>query len=220
VNNRNWLKQVGLIDFRSKGKGDENISYEIIDISAEVKKLYSPKPAEEVKKENDFTSRFTSSFTSADDINSSSKELVVVVEGEVKNFYYLKKLFESDEGLRRRWLDNGYKHDDFSKGLEYFFQRNHGKTYEEFKKLRDHIFNWIPKYAFELQSKNKNEQRGNVTGQANGQRSNTGKKGGSVISLQALKQRTDSEAFTGDGRFESKDGDGGEGWQEADVVNT
>lgn len=162
--NRNWLKQVGLIDFHSKGKGDENISYEIINVNKEVKKIYF-KP--EVKKENNFTSPFTSSFTSPFPINSSSKDLFVVVEGEVKIFYFLKNLFEQDEGLRRRWLDNGYKHDDFSKGLEYFFQRHHGKSYEDFKKLRDHVFNWIPKYAFELNDKSKtvNGKHGKASGQ-------------------------------------------------------
>jgi hypothetical protein len=167
MNTRNWLKQVGLVDFHSKGKGDENISYEIINIGAEVKKIYF-KP--EVKKENNFTSHFTSPFTSADDINSSSiKDLFVVVDGEVKNFYYLKNLFDQDEGLRRRWLDNGYKHDDFLKGMEYFFQRQHGKSYEEFTKLRDHVFNWIPKYQYELNDKKTtvNGKHGKANGQGN-----------------------------------------------------
>jgi hypothetical protein len=89
--------------------------------------------------------------------NTISKQnetnLFVVVKGEEKDVDYLKNLFENDEGLRRRWLDNGYKHGDFPSGLDYFFQRNHGKTYEEFKKLRDHLFNWIPKYSFELNDK-------------------------------------------------------------------
>jgi hypothetical protein len=211
--NRNWLKQAGLIDFHSKGKGDSNITYEIINVQQEVKKIYFKPEEEEVKKAKNFTSSFTTSFTTSDDINSS-KELLVVVEKGKRFFKDLKILFEADEGLRRRWLDNGYKHDDFTNGLEYFFQRNHGKPYEDFKKLRDHIFNWIPKYAFELKDKLKNETNRAVNGHRAGKT-----KGGSITELQSLKQSTDPPSEQRAGFGGAGDDPGREGWQEAEVLN-
>jgi hypothetical protein len=54
---RNVLKQYGMIEFISKGKGDQNISYKTLELRN------SP---EEVKKEYNITSPVTSPVTSAD----------------------------------------------------------------------------------------------------------------------------------------------------------
>jgi hypothetical protein len=159
---RNWLRQSGLIEFHSKGKGDSNISYEILNVQKEVKKIYyrpekpPENPEKEVKKENGFTSDFTSHFTSPFTTNKQSIEnnTYIKVGGEVKSFYYLLELFSKDEGLRLRWVNFGYKHEDFENGVGVFLQLKHGKEYPEIKEARDNFFHWVPNYALEIKKRN------------------------------------------------------------------
>lgn len=144
---RNVLKQSGLIDFFSKGKGDPNITYKIIDLGIVIRKK-GPPPASppEPEKEKIFTSGFTSPFTSGDDIKQS-KDLFIVVDKEVKNFYYLKKLFEQDQGLLMKWKGNGYPPEKFSEGVEQWMMLANGKEYHDFEKARNHFFFWLPNYS-------------------------------------------------------------------------
>lgn len=136
---RNILKQHGIIDFFSKGRGDPNISYQIV----EVKGI-----PEEVKKAKNFTSGFTSHFTSGDDIKQST-ELFVVVEREVKKFDYLKNLFSADAGLALAWEQRFLPREKFEDGVLQWMIQNHGQPYETFSACRKHFLMWIPFYKIE-----------------------------------------------------------------------
>ena len=77
---RNVLKQYGLIDFFSKGKGDPNILYTILELR---------KQPEVVKKANNITTPVTTPVTTHDaykQSKSKEEELFVEVLGEVKKY--------------------------------------------------------------------------------------------------------------------------------------
>lgn len=172
---RNFLKQCGLIDFFSKGKGDPNITYRIIDVFGSEKGIkYVPQPPDllpdsskkillpEVKKEKFFTTPVTSSFTTSDAIKQST-ELFVLVNEEVKNFYYLKNLFFQDAGLRSNWVQKAKPPDEFEQGLMEWMAQNHGKVYPNFEDLRRHFLFWMPNYKIESFKKQYNEHNNGKT---------------------------------------------------------
>jgi hypothetical protein len=136
---RQILKNAGLIDFVSKGKGDPNITYQI----KEVTNFYYT----EMKKEKNFTSPVTSGVTSDDNTNQSTeKELFVIVEKEVKNFYYLKDLFENDVGLTMNWAQKGYAAAEFKDGVEQWMIQNNATAYHDFTAARKHFLFWMPNF--------------------------------------------------------------------------
>lgn len=138
---RNTLKQHGLIDFFSRGKGDPNIAYKILEVGFE-----------EVKKQKNFTTSFTSPFTS-DDAYKQSTELEVIISGEVKNFYYLNELFSADPGLKMAWEKRFLPPEKFSDGLQQWMIQNHGHPYPSFPEARKHFLFWIPNYSFDHEKK-------------------------------------------------------------------
>lgn len=157
---RNCLKQAGLIDFFSRGKGDPNITYQINDVYFK-----------EVKKEKIFTSNVTSPVTSDDAIKQSkSKELFVVVETEVKKFSYLSELFTQDAGLRMQWAQKFHPPDEFENGIEQWMMQNNGAKYPNFHDMRRHFLFWIPNYKKETVKK---EFNGKITGKTRGHTSET-----------------------------------------------
>jgi hypothetical protein len=147
---RNILKQSGIINFFSKGKGDPNIYYQISELSS--KKNLLP----EVKKEKNITSHVTSHVTSDDAYKQSKeKELFVVSGTEEKNFEHLKNLFEQDIGLKMKWQQNGFAAEKFSEGIEQWMIQNNGAKYEDFTRLRKHFLFWLPNYNLKQQHGNK-----------------------------------------------------------------
>lgn len=147
---RQVLKNAGLIDFFSKGKGDTNITYQIL----EVKLFYFP----EVKKLNNITSGVTTPVTSDECIKQSTEEeLFINVEGEVKLFYYLKDLFEQDTGLLMHWKHQGFAAGEFSEGVKLWMIQNNGNKYHDFEKARKHFLFWIPSYELKLKKSKTNE---------------------------------------------------------------
>ncbi len=150
---RNILKQAGLIDFFSKGKGDPNITYKILEV---IKLSYSQQ-----KKENNITTPVTTPVTTGDCIKQSTeKEIFIVVEGEVKKLSYLKNLFESDIGLMAHWSRNDFAAEKFSDGVELWMIQNHQAKYPDFEKARKHFLYWIPSYSFELEKHLKKTSNG------------------------------------------------------------
>ena len=143
---RNTLRQSGLIDFHSKGRGDPNITYKIL----------ARKPfIEEVKKANNFTTSFTSSFTTNDaykQSQSKEKEFFVVVSGEIKNFIFFESLFSGDAGLQACYEGQGLPAGKFSSAVERWIILNQGKEYDGLDSARRHFLFWLPYY----QTKNKN----------------------------------------------------------------
>lgn len=168
---RNTLKQHGLIEFISKGKGDPNISYQIL----EVKNIYF----QEVKKEKKITSDFTSDFTSGLDINKE-KELFVVVAGEVKKIDYLEKEFTADQGLILKWVQNGFAEKEFTDGLQCFCLLKNGQEYSNLKEVRNNFFFWMPNYPNFLNKNNETDRRTSKNG-------NPAKQGTSELRVNALK---------------------------------
>lgn len=204
---RNILKQAGLIDFFSKGKGDPNIYYKILEARTQ---------SEEVKKENNFTSSFTSPFTS-EDAYKQSKELFIVVEGVVKNFYYLKGLFEVDEGLLRHWANQGFAAEKFPDGLERWMTQTHSTEYLSFKKARDHFFFWLPKYLIIVEKPKTNDHNNKAFGKPGA--FTAGKiKGGSIDDLQSLKRVTGDGFNTNSSTGGAEDNTRGEEWAQADII--
>lgn len=165
---RNCLKQAGLIDFFSKGKGDPNITYQIMDVYYQ-----------EVKKVKNFTSPVTSGVTSGDDIKQSTeKEIFIIISEEVKNFYYLLELFLQDPGLSMHWRNQQFPPEKFSEGLQLWMVQNHGSKYIDFEKARKHFLFWIPSYHKELNKYQKSNENGftknhRSTGSAGGQLAST-----------------------------------------------
>lgn len=150
---RNILKQAGIINFFSKGKGDPNITYQILRVESS-KEILLP----EVKKENNITSHVTSPVTS--DVTykqSTEKELFVVSGNEEKKFQHLKNLFDQDVGLKMKWQQNGFAAEKFSDGLEQWMIQNNGSKYENFTGLRKHFLFWIPNYDLKKQSNGTNK---------------------------------------------------------------
>lgn len=142
---RNYLRQVGLIDFYSKGKGDPNITYEIKEVK------------QEVKKANDFTSHFTSHFTS----DLAHKQIIYFKKGdgkEVKSFDYLRNLLKQEESLQLRWANHGYKPEDYEKGIDSFLTLKERYEYKDFLDFRNNFYFWIPNYAKETASIKKVKQ--------------------------------------------------------------
>lgn len=183
---RNVLKQLELIDFFSRGKGDPNIQYQI----GEVKKFNYL----EVKKEKILSSIVTSPLPSDEHIKQSkSAELFVEIDKEVKNFYYLQNLFSQDAGLLMRWAQYSYPADQFDAGLELWMIQNHGQPYHDFHKARNHFLFWMPNYFNELDKfkqlndSNKSAGFGGTVTAAGGTK---GKSAGFGILSQALQQLT------------------------------
>lgn len=136
---RNKLKQAGLIDFYTKGKGDPNITYEILDARSSKKTLLPN--AEKLK---NFTSDFTSDFTSGLSYKQSTE---IVVEGEVKKFDYLQNLFSAHPGIMYKWSSVGRKQNEFPEAILEFLAQNHGKDYKTNGELIKHFMFWIPNYG-------------------------------------------------------------------------
>lgn len=133
---RNILKQAGLIDYFSKGRGDPNIFYRIIEVRA---------TSREVKKEQNITSAVTSPVTT-DEYIKQSTELVVVVNGEVKKFDYLKNLFLADPGIKLRWEQRFLPPEKLGDAFKEWMIQNHEKPYVDFPACRKHFLTWIPFY--------------------------------------------------------------------------
>ena len=133
---RNVLKQAGLIDFFSKGKGDVNITYKIMELRP---------PPEELKKEKNITSPVPSV-----DTNQQGKHLeealFVVISGEVKKCYYLQNLFQQDAGLQMNYKQKGLPAGKFSTAVEQWMIQNHGCSYADFDKARKHFLYWMPNF--------------------------------------------------------------------------
>lgn len=170
---RNSLKQAGLIDFFSKGKGDPNITYQILDVYFK-----------EVKKEKNFTTSIPSPVTT-DECIKQSTELFIVVGEEVKIFSYLKNLFENDVGLTMHWANQGFAAEKFSDGVELWMIQNHKSKYLDFEKARKHFLFWIPSYGIELE-KHKKQLNERQQGTAKNKLGN--KSGGFSILNQAIDQ--------------------------------
>lgn len=146
IRQRQILKNAGLIDFKTRGKGDTNITYEILKCYQRSKNILLL-PDEN---EKNFTSPVTSPVTSHDDIKqskSNSKELIVVVDGEVKNFNYLLELLSQDIALKEQWVRNGNAAADFSEGLREWMIQNHESKYQDFGAMRKHLLFWIPNFS-------------------------------------------------------------------------
>lgn len=115
------------------------------------------------KKEKNVTTPVTTSVTTHGYTNQSKskeEELFVVVEGEVKNFYYLKELFEQDVGLKMKWAQYGFSAEKFSDGIQQWMTINHGNGYDDFSEARKHFLFWLPNYDI----KNKNNSNGHNEG--------------------------------------------------------
>ena len=137
---RNVLKQSGLIDFFSKGKGDPNITYKILE-----RKLKN----EVVKKDNNFTTSFTTSLTSDNAYKQSKrkeKEFFVIVNGEIKNFNFLLKVFSTDPGLQITYAGHNLPAGKFSSALEKWMIQNQGMEYADLAATRKHFLFWLPFY--------------------------------------------------------------------------
>lgn len=117
-----------------------------------------------------------------DSIKTKTKLFVIIAKSE-KLVEYLTGLFIQDEGLQMKWRGNGLPAADFSKGVELWGQRHHGREYKDFREARDHLFNWIPFYNSESEKKE-------VKKNGSHQQSFTGKPGkseGANILLDMLK---------------------------------
>jgi hypothetical protein len=170
---RNILKQAGIVNFFSKGKGDPNICYQILEFQSSKKTLLP-----EGKKENNVTSHVTSPVTSDDAYKQSTeKELFVVSAGEEKKFEHLKNLFEQDVGLKIKWKQNGFAAENFSDGIQQWMIQNNGGKYQDFSAVRKHFLFWIPNYNL------KKQKHGNKSN--NG--SNAERLGTSAARVEALK---------------------------------
>lgn len=137
---RNVLKQYGLIDFFSKGKGDPNILYTILELR---------KQPEVVKKVNNITTPVTTPVTTHDaykQSKSKEEELFVEVLGEVKKYSFLKNLFETDAGLQMNYRQKGLPPGNFSDSILQWMIQNHGSKYTDFEKARKHFLFWMPNY--------------------------------------------------------------------------
>ena len=150
---RNTLKQYGLIDFFSKGKGDPNIIYTILELNdqSEGEEKDNNNTTEVVKKSNNITSGVTSPVTSGDaykQSKSKEEELFVEVLGEVKNFYFLKNLFEPDAGLQMNYTQKGLPAGKFADAILQWMIQNHGAKYSDVEKARKHFLFWMPNYQF------------------------------------------------------------------------
>ncbi len=179
---RNILKQAGLIDFFSKGKGDPNITYKII----EVKNFYY----KEVKKENIITTPVTSDVTTPDDYKQSKsieKDIFILIAGEVKNFSYLKDLFDNDFGLKTHWSNQGFAAEKFLNGFQLWMIQNYGANYDDYDKARKHFLYWIPKYAIEIEKHLKKDEGGN-TNERTTKRPVAGKSAGANELLEMFEQ--------------------------------
>ena len=159
---RNVLKQYGLINFYSKGKGDPNIIYTILDLNSQSEEAKQANnitykvtekenniTTEEVKKANNITSGVTSPVTSGDaykQSKSKEEELFVEVLGEVKKYYFLKNLFETDAGLQMNYKQKGLPPGNFSDAILQWMIQNHGSKYTDFDKARKHFLFWMPNY--------------------------------------------------------------------------
>lgn len=137
---RQILKSAGLIEFFSKGKGDQNITYIIKNAESSSKNILLLN-AEKLK---NITSPVTSPVTSYEYINSNSIELIIVIKGEVKNFNYLETNFLHDPGIAAHWVRHGNKKEEWPAALKIFADQNHGKEYPSILELRKHVMNWIP----------------------------------------------------------------------------
>lgn len=152
---RNILTQKGRILWRSRG-GNLCAEYEIIpfcDHIADAKAI-------------------TKAYTSADTIPTTNPtqtvpinklnktELFILISKAEKNLVYLQELFSQDEGLKMRWSHHGLPAEKFPHGVELWLQRQHGKTYHDFQKARDHFFNWIQYYHSESEKHEKLKQNG------------------------------------------------------------
>lgn len=166
---RNILKQAGLIDFFSKGKGDPNIGYKIEEVK------FSDKW--EVKKEKNITTPVTTPVTT-DVVYKQSTEIYLLVNEEVKNFYYLNNLFSADAGLIMHWKNNGLPGEKFSDGVELWMIQNNGKKYQDFPEARKHFLFWIPNYQKELEKHQKKKHEGSSSVNQSKQSNGLGKKSG------------------------------------------
>ena len=160
---RQILKNAGIIDFYSKGKGDANITYKILEYTSSKersKNILLPTD----KKEKNFTTCVTSPVTTHDAYKQSkSTELFISINGEVKNFYYLKNLFESDEGLLMSWRQKGMPAEKFSDALEQWMIMVHASPYHDFQKARNHFLFWMPNYKTQKQQSDGKTNRGTFT---------------------------------------------------------
>ena len=90
---RNVLKQYGLIDFFSKGKGDPNIIYTILEFSdqPEGEEKENNNITEVVKKSNNITSGVTSTVTSGDAYKQSKSKRKSKIKKMIKSKIKSKK---------------------------------------------------------------------------------------------------------------------------------
>jgi hypothetical protein len=139
---REALKEVNLINFFSRGKGDPNITYQIIEVTK-----YSYRKPEKEK-------NITSGVTSHDDIKHST-EIFIVINKEVKLFSYFKELFNADPGLKIVWRNNGFPAEKFDAAVQAWMILNQLNPYHDFAAARKHFLFWIPSYYFELEKSNK-----------------------------------------------------------------
>ncbi len=170
---RNVLKQSGLISFFSKGKGDPNITYSILEFHSQAmqakKANYIPSPegekehnitTREAEKEQNITSPVTSPVTSRDaykQSKSKEKELFVVVSGEVTKCDYLQDCFDQDAGLQMNYRQKGLPAGKFLMAVEQWMIQNHGNSYADFEKARKHFLYWMPN--FKLLNENDHGQK-------------------------------------------------------------
>jgi len=143
---RNILKQSGLIDYFSKGKGDANICYKILE---------RKNKNEVVKKQNNFTTSLTTLITTDDTYKQSKrkeKEFFIFINGEIKDLTYLLEIFINDSGLKEAFARHKLSGDQFSSALEKWMNQNQGMAYADIPAARKHFLFWLPFY----QTKNNN----------------------------------------------------------------
>jgi hypothetical protein len=132
---RNILKQVGLIDFFSKGKGDPNITYKILAAGRFGK-------VDESGGEN-------GTLISANEERNQEMppdELHLFIGGERKNYDSLLPVLESDAGLIKYYQQTGFPEREFRKAVERWMIQNNGLRYNNYPKARRHFLFWMPNY--------------------------------------------------------------------------
>lgn len=133
---RNILKQSGLIDFFSKGKGDPNITYKIL-AAGGTEKL------DESQDKN-------VAFLSAEDVNHPSvptDQLHVLIGVEKKTYDSLLPVFERDAGLVKYYQQTGLPEGEFKKAVERWMIQNNGLRYNNYPSARRHFLFWMPNYC-------------------------------------------------------------------------
>jgi hypothetical protein len=138
VRHREILKSAGLISFSSKGKGDANITYQILDA-----RLEKVERMEEVTRE---VIPVVTEKAISEGMPEGKESLFVIIAGEKRNLRFLREIFEDDGGLQEYYRQNGLPTGEFSDALKKWMIRNNGAAYEDLRDARKHFLFWMPNY--------------------------------------------------------------------------